>query len=114
MPHKPKKPCTYPGCPALVENGSRCETHRKREQRHYNSSRNRKEERFYKRAAWVKLRKMKLSSSPLCERCEAIKPATVVHHKTEVKHGGEKLPPLDELESLCAACHNKEHGFGGG
>lgn len=24
MPRKPKKPCSYPGCPELIEDGSYC------------------------------------------------------------------------------------------
>ena len=29
MPHKPKRPCRYPGCPNLCETGTYCEVHRK-------------------------------------------------------------------------------------
>lgn len=29
MPHKPKRPCRYPGCPNLCDTGTYCEEHRK-------------------------------------------------------------------------------------
>lgn len=35
MPYKPKRPCSYPGCPALV-NGRYCEEHQKIITAHYN------------------------------------------------------------------------------
>ena len=35
MPSKPKRPCSYPGCPNL-SNGQYCEEHRKMERKRYN------------------------------------------------------------------------------
>ena len=29
MPHTPKRPCRYPGCPNLCDSGVYCEVHRK-------------------------------------------------------------------------------------
>ena len=29
MPHTPKRPCRYPGCPNLCDSGVYCEGHRK-------------------------------------------------------------------------------------
>ena len=34
MPRKPKKPCSYPGCPELTD-GRYCEKHQKQENAHY-------------------------------------------------------------------------------
>ncbi len=34
MPRKPKRPCSHPGCPDLVD-GRFCETHAKQETRRY-------------------------------------------------------------------------------
>jgi 5-methylcytosine-specific restriction endonuclease McrA len=48
---------------------------------------------------------------PLCERCGEL--MNVVHHKrhiTESDLNNLKLTlDFDNLESLCHACHNKEH-----
>lgn len=35
MPRKPKKPCSYPGCPELIEDGSYCKKHQKDVNRYY-------------------------------------------------------------------------------
>ena len=34
MPRRPKKPCSYPGCPKLT-NGRYCEEHQKQENKRY-------------------------------------------------------------------------------
>jgi 5-methylcytosine-specific restriction protein A len=116
-PAAPKHPCSYPGCAALLESGeSRCDMHRTQEQREYN--RGRKDNPFYKlysSKAWRKVRKVKLSMDPLCERCRLmglLKPATEVHHRIAVRDGGD---PFDVagLESLCKPCHSRESAESG-
>jgi 5-methylcytosine-specific restriction endonuclease McrA len=50
-----------------------------------------------------KLRRLKLTSHPLCERCVRrgrVTEATRVHHVHALEHGGAPHPPLEELESL--------------
>ena len=52
----------------------------------------------------------------LCERCLAkglYEPAKIVHHKiylTEETMTPELMYGFDNLEALCLACHNDEHG----
>jgi 5-methylcytosine-specific restriction protein A len=90
--------------------------HRTQEQREYN--RGRKDNPFYKlysSKAWRKVRKVKLSMDPLCERCRLmglLKPATEVHHRIAVRDGGD---PFDVagLESLCKPCHSRESAESG-
>ncbi len=116
-PAAPKHPCSYPGCAVLVDSGkSRCDIHRKQEQREYN--RGRKDNPFYKlysSKAWRKVRKVKLVMDPLCERCRMkglIEPAKEVHHRIEVRDGGDPFD-VTGLESLCKPCHSRESAESG-
>ena len=67
---------------------------------------------FYRSTAWRKLRAEQLRQQPLCECCLAHDrhtPARVVDHIRPVNHGGEPLD-IENLQSLCAACHNRKSG----
>lgn len=62
-------------------------------------------------SAWQKVRNLKLRLNPLCERCEKegkIIMAEMVHHIIPIDQGGARLG-MENLESLCYNCHNKEH-----
>jgi 5-methylcytosine-specific restriction protein A len=107
MPKRPKRPCSYPGCPHLTE-GRYCEEHEKimndrynRYERPYNSS-----VRYGK--SWRKIRNTYLSLHPFCESClkqgKYIK-ATEVHHILPLQHGGTH--DLENLMSLCKPCHSR-------
>lgn len=70
----------------------------------------------YKSKRWQKLRKQKILLNPLCERClkrEIYVPAYFVHHKeyiTEKNYEDDNIFfNIENLESLCQECHNKEH-----
>jgi len=113
MPIKPKKPCRYPGCPELVENGY-CEKHSKSTKGRYENSRETATQRGYG-TRWQKLRNSYVKAHPLCEEClrkGLITPVKDVHHK--VKHNGDPvlLYDWDNLESLCRACHNEKTSKG--
>jgi 5-methylcytosine-specific restriction endonuclease McrA len=65
--------------------------------------------RVYDSREWRRLRLAKLQAFPWCEACERaglLVPATAVDHVKPVSAGGDPLPPLDGLMSLCAPCHN--------
>jgi len=116
-PTAPKHPCSYPGCAFLVETcDSRCEKHRIQERREYD--RTRKDDpfhRLYASASWRKVRKIKLSINPLCERCQAngrTKAAEEVHHRNAVRDGGDPFD-IAFLESLCKSCHSRESATSG-
>lgn len=113
MPYKPKKPCSYKLCKELVEPGQTyCKKHKRQKDKVYN--RDRKEaNRFYKSTTWQQLRKLKLNQDPLCEECLKQGKTTIadlVHHDEEISKGGDKLPVLDDLTSMCLPCHNRWHG----
>ena len=59
---------------------------------------------FYKSPAWRKVRRIALRRDPICKICRR-NTSTVVDHIIEIKDGGSRLS-LDNLQGLCAACHN--------
>ena len=99
-----------------MTHASRCDRHRKQEQKEYD--RGRKADpfrRLYASKAWRRVREVKLAMDPLCERCKAngrIEAATEVHHRIAVRDGGD---PFDVagLESLCKPCHSRESAESG-
>lgn len=67
---------------------------------------------------WLRLRRDKLTTTPLCERCQQqgiITPATEVHHVTPVEDGlslAEKRRLMYDphnLRALCHDCHVQTH-----
>ena len=67
MPRKPKRPCSYPGCPRLTE-GRYCEEHKKLADRQYDRySRDKAARRMYASGEWKKIRARFLAAHPLCD-----------------------------------------------
>lgn len=74
---------------------------------------------FYKTKAWRNARWMALGRDMhMCVECMAAyerheisepRPATVVHHIKPRKEYPELALELNNLQSLCDACHNKKH-----
>lgn len=110
MPHLPKKPCRYPGCPNLT-NETYCEIHKKQANKEYNQyQRDKFSKTFYNTPKWREIRKLKLTQSPFCEECRkngTIVKATIVDHIKPIKQGGEPYA-LDNLQSLCWSCHSRK------
>jgi len=111
MPYKPKKPCKYPLCPNMAEEGSSyCKEHSS-----LNTPRDTRPnapQRGYD-WQWQKLRKLYLKHNPLCERCKRLgrtTPADTVHHKRSVKEYPELRLTWDNLMSLCRNCHEIVEG----
>lgn len=72
--------------------------------------------RLYSTSQWQKLREYKKHRSPLCEEClrhGVTTPAVLVDHIVPIDDGGAPFE-LDNLQSLCAACHNRKHAKGRG
>lgn len=72
--------------------------------------------RKYHSKKWEKLRKLKKNISPFCERClldGKYTPARIVHHKEYITDQNfmddNVFFNIENLESLCQDCHNKEH-----
>ena len=70
MPRKPKHPCSFPGCPNLVEHGQRyCEEHQRLENKRYERyDRDPAVRKRYGRA-WKRIRDSYAAAHPLCEEC---------------------------------------------
>ncbi|EOO28628.1 hypothetical protein IIU_05746 [Bacillus cereus VD133] len=82
--------------------------------RHYDKqNRNQESKRFYNSTAWRKCRAFVLErDNHLCQECfkqSVITPADMVHHKIHFTDDPSKGLAVDNLISLCHACHNKEH-----
>ena len=107
MPWKPKRPCSHPNCPELVENRF-CEKHLKEEHRRYNKyDRDPKSKKRYGRR-WRKIRDRYISIHPLCEQClkhDVMSTAEEVHHITPLSQGGTHAE--ENLMSLCKSCHSR-------
>lgn len=67
---------------------------------------------------WLRLRRDKLTASPLCERCQQqgiVTPATEVHHVTPVEDGltlaakRQLMYDYHNLRALCHDCHVQTH-----
>lgn len=109
MPHKPKRPCRYSGCPNLTADSSGyCNAHKSLQVNHYN-----KYFRPYKNSErygyqWRKLRSCFLAANPLCELCKQegkFVEATEVHHIKPLADGGTNN--FENLMPLCKSCHSK-------
>lgn len=69
----------------------------------------------YNTQAWQRLRRLKLSASPLCEECKLrhiLIPANTVDHRLAIRAGGQPFPDLEGLRSLCASCHSAKTARG--
>lgn len=107
MPYKPKRPCSYPGCPKLSA-GRFCEEHTKEEARRY--ERYQRDPATSKRygSAWRKVRDRYRAAHPLCEHCLELgrfTSAQDVHHIKPLAQGGTN--DSDNLRALCTPCHSE-------
>ena len=107
VPSKPKRPCSYPGCPKLTH-GRFCEEHEKKESQRYEKyDRDPAVKKRYGRA-WKRIRDRYIAQHPLCEQClkqNKVTPAEEVHNILPLSRGGTHCE--DNLMSLCTPCHSK-------
>jgi 5-methylcytosine-specific restriction protein A len=113
MPRKPKRPCSYPGCPRLTD-GRFCEEHEKQENKRYEKyDRDPAVRRRYGRA-WKRIRDSYAAAHPLCEQCLAngryVK-TEEIHHKLPLSQGGTH--DRENLIALCKECHARIHASSG-
>lgn len=119
MPSRPPKPCTHPGCGALVASGY-CDQHRpaaearrrealSRAGRAYNQRRP-ESDKFYGTAAWRAFRDAFLRSHPLCEECRShgrLTPARIVDHIIPLRERLDLALDATNMRALCFPCHNR-------
>jgi len=107
MPYKPKRPCSYPGCPKLTYSRF-CEEHAKQESQHYERYQRDPESKKRYGSRWNHIRQSFLAAHPLCEMCQEhgrLTPATEVHHKKPLTEGGTHN--YSNLSALCKSCHSQ-------
>lgn len=64
---------------------------------------------FYQSSAWRALRKAALIRDHYwCQRCKC-RQANTVHHKLPRETHPDLALDIENLESVCAQCHNQEH-----
>jgi 5-methylcytosine-specific restriction protein A len=109
MPYKPKRPCSFPGCPNLTE-GRFCPEHEKQENRRYEKyDRDPAVKRRYGRA-WKRIRDKYVQQHPVCELCYKkglLVETEQVHHKRPLSEGGDHSK--ENLIALCSSCHARIH-----
>lgn len=69
----------------------------------------------YNTQAWQRLRRVKLSMSPLCEGCQAmgiVMSANTVDHRVAISEGGDPFPPIEKLAAYCHPCHSAKTARG--
>lgn len=109
MPRKPKRPCSYPGCPHLTD-GRFCEEHTKAEAKRYETYDRDPEVRKRYGRAWKRIRDSYVAVHPICELCEKegrLTPTEEVHHILPLSEGGTHA--RNNLIALCQPCHAKIH-----
>lgn len=109
MPMKAMRPCSIPGCPALVSSG-RCAQHQlaaPKDERPSAAARGYGTD-------WRKLRVVILRRDPVCRLCKQ-SPSRHVDHIISREGGGSDRP--SNLQGTCARCHSRktaahDGGFG--
>ena len=112
MPSRPRRGCRVEGCRNLAEPGKAyCTQHRRQQDVDYNRyHRDQELQAFYCSREWRETRKIQLERFPLCAECAKdgrVTPATIVDHIKPIRDGGARLD-LDNLQSLCWACHSRK------
>ena len=109
MPKKPKVPCKHPGCPELVEAGTRyCDKHKELHPEEARSA----NVRGYGRA-WQRARKRYLETHPLCAEClreGRYTKATVVDHIKPHRGDSRLFWDTSNWRPLCEHHHNVKTG----
>ncbi|MDR1628545.1 MAG: HNH endonuclease [Oscillospiraceae bacterium] len=109
LPHKPRSPCRWNGCPKLTSQ-SYCEEHQKLVNKNYNRYERDSESNKRYGSRWKKIRAAFLSANPICELCGQdgrLTPAVLVHHKKKLTDGGTN--DFENLMALCIRCHEFVH-----
>ncbi len=111
MPKAAPKPCSHPGCRALVHERY-CDAHQKAFRKRQDERRGSSAERGYD-TTWRRLRLSFLAQHPLCEceDCDAgrkrLTPANVVDHIVSIEERPELRLEWSNLRAMAKACHDR-------
>ena len=127
MPKRPLKPCQKPGCPNLVERGRYCEEHKaeanktfrqrtKRDKYYDKYIRDKRAEKFYNSAAWIRTREYVLNKYKYLDLYDyyinkKITRANTVHHIVELKDDWSRRLDINNLFPVSVANHNVIDGL---
>lgn len=106
MPSRVGRPCSTPGCAAVVRDGRYCPKHAA--QSRPPDERPSSNRRGYD-ARWRKIRAAVLREQPLCVEClgaGVVTAANEVDHIVPLSQGGTN--EWDNLQPLCKSCHSKK------
>lgn len=115
MAWKPRKPCTQPGCPELIDSSRRkCYKHAAIDQRETDRRRGNRHDRGYD-WKWEAISLAHLREHPDCQRCGAR--ATQCDHIKPPKGDLKLFFDPTNRQSLCDSCHSRktareDGGFG--
>jgi 5-methylcytosine-specific restriction protein A len=105
MPKNPVKPCKYPGCSSLVDQGY-CDSHKGMAP----VVRDAPTQGLYGTRRWKSIRVLQLAKEPWCAEClraNIYTPATDVDH-VERHHGDPIKFFFGKRQSLCHSCHSRK------
>jgi 5-methylcytosine-specific restriction enzyme A len=109
MPTKPKRPCSYPGCPELTAE-QYCTMHQRQVTSEYDRRRGSAASRGYDQR-WREARQRYLMQHPLCSECERKGKVTAVSVVDHIKpHKGDMTLFWNESnwQALCKPCHDSK------
>lgn len=113
MPRKPKKPCSFPGCPNLTDERY-CEKHSKLENKNYNQYQRNPITKGRYGNHWKRIRDAFVKEHPYCELCKkdgVFNPTEQVHHILPIAEGGSN--EWNNLIALCKYHHSQLHAIRG-
>jgi 5-methylcytosine-specific restriction enzyme A len=88
---------------------------RSESQRYYDKYRRNKDSKaLYDSQAFRVCRQIKLCAQPYCEMClqeGRHTPAVIVHHIIEITEDASLALDIDNMQSLCRACHGSMHAL---
>ena len=117
MPTAPQRPCRHPGCPTLIPSGSYCAQHQRPSAKAVYDQTKRKDDprlaeaaRIRSGAQWQKVRTIHRNEEPICCDPLELHPGQPrfsehSHHIVPLIEDPAKAYDLDNLASLCSACH---------
>jgi 5-methylcytosine-specific restriction protein A len=98
--------CSIPACPNEAVTRGRCREHQSEQASQDNARNRKKRDGLYQSKGWKIQRTLAMVRDHyVCCICGA--PATEVDHIQSIESGGSKLA-LDNLQSLCRACHSRK------
>jgi 5-methylcytosine-specific restriction protein A len=108
MASKPKRPCRYPGCPAIVPGGGLCGEHKREQRRREDADRLSATQRGYG-TEWRRRTARFRRQNPLCvnyARCG--NRTTTVDHIVPARKREDLFWDESNWQAMCGPCHSRK------